>query len=44
MAQLWNQAAQLPEITCESGQVALSVPITNGKFGGDFYVHIYEYL
>lgn len=44
MAQLGNQAAQLPKITCESGQVALSVPITNGKFGGDFYVHIYEYL
>lgn len=43
MYQIGNQAAQIPKITCENGQVALSVPITNGKFGGDFYVHIYEY-
>lgn len=43
MYQIGNQAAQIPKITCENGQVALSVPITSGKFGGDFYVHIYEY-
>lgn len=43
-SQLSNQAAQIPKVTCESGKVALSVPITGGKFGGDFYIHVYEYL
>lgn len=38
------QGAQIPRVTCGDGTVVLSAPITRGKFGGNFYIHIYEYL
>lgn len=38
------QGAQTPKITCADAEVVLSVPISGGKFGGEFYIHVYEYL
>lgn len=42
--QMSTQGALIPKVTCGNGQVVLSPPVTSGKFGGDFYIHIYEYM
>lgn len=44
ISHLDNQGAQIPKVTCINGAVVLSKPISGGKYGGEFYIHIYEYL